>query len=154
MRTLLVPAFIALFATHSNAQGLGYVIAGPAGRLEGVNDPITVHAAAGGEFVAADRVGVGGELGFFYRFITGSANATLHLGRVRSGNTTPFVTAGYSSLWRVDGETAFRAFSVGAGVDIWPAENAGFRVELRDHLRRDNRGTTHYWSARAGMVFR
>ena len=155
MRTLLIPIFFSSLAATAEAQVLGYAIAGPAGTSEGTNTHTTFHAGAGVEVVISDRVGVGGELGFYYRYITPSANATLHLGRLRSsGKTTAFVAGGYSALWRVDGESAFRAFNVGAGFHVWLADQAGLRVEFRDHLRRDNRGMTQYWSIRAGVAFR
>jgi hypothetical protein len=154
MRTLLIPIFVSSLAGAAEAQVLGYVVAGPAVTSEGASTHTTLHAGAGVEVVTADRVGVGGELGLFYLFVAPSAHAALYLRPAGRGKTTPFVTGGYSALWRVDGESAFRAFNVGAGVHVWLAGHAGLRVELRDHLRRDHRGTTQYWSMRAGVVFR
>jgi hypothetical protein len=37
---------------------------------------------------------------------------------------------------------------------VWPGDHAGIRLEVRDHLRPDDRGTTHYWSFRAGIAIR
>ena len=33
-------------------------------------------------------------------------------------------------------------------------QGGGLRVEFRDHVRPDSRGTVHYWSLRAGIAFR
>ena len=64
------------------------------------------------------------------------------------------MTAGYSRLGIGDGEGAFSAFNVGAGLHYWPTDHVGFRMEVRDHFRPDDRGTTQYWSVRAGIAFR
>jgi len=150
MRTLLALAFIALFATHSNAQVLAYVVGGPAG----ASGRTTIHAAAGTEVIAGEHASIGGELGLFDLFVVGSLNATLHLGRVSSGRMTPFVTGGYSALWRVDDEIAFRAFHVGAGAHFWLRDLTGLRLEFRNHIRPVDRGATQFWSLRAGVAFR
>jgi hypothetical protein len=159
MPILIAVLFVTLFATSSFAQGLGYAeggLAGVTGFFGWSAD--SFHVGGGGEVVAADRVGIGGEIGFFDRLIVGSANATVHLGGVSNAKFSPFVTAGYSRFGIGDGEGAFSAFNVGAGFHYWVADRVGFRMELRDHLRPDDRGTTQsmtqYWSFRAGIVFR
>jgi hypothetical protein len=137
------------------AQGLGYAVAGPATTMGFVtHSRTTVNVAAGGEVVAADRVGIGGEFGLFNRLIVGSANATVHLAGVSQSKVSPFVTGGYSRMGIGDGEGAFSAFNVGAGLHVWTGDRVGLRFELRDHLRPDDRGTTQYWSLRAGIAFR
>ena len=67
---------------------------------------------------------------------------------------SPFVTAGYSRLGIGDGEGAFSAFNAGAGFHYWATDHIGVRAEIRDHVRPDDRGTTQYWSLRAGIAFR
>ena len=134
-------------AGAAHAQGLGYAIAGPAGTSGFVNSNTTFHAAGGAEIVAADRAGVGGEFGFFNRLIVGSANGVVRFGPA-------FITGGYSRMGIGDGEGAFSAINFGGGAHFWSSGRAGLRVEFRDHLRRDDRGNTHYWSIRAGVSFR
>jgi hypothetical protein len=136
-----------LIAGASEAQVIGYGIAGPAGTSGFINTNTTFHAAGGAAIVAADRLGVGGEVGFFNRLIVGSANGVARLGNA-------FITGGYSRMGMGDGEGAFSAINFGGGVHVWMSDHAGLRVEFRDHLRRDDRGNTHYWSSRAGVAFR
>ena len=155
MRTLLALLFVTTFVTSASAQGLGYAEGGFAG-FSGFfgRASNSFHIGGGGELVVADRVGIGGEFGFFDRLIVGSANATVHLGGLRDVRVSPFVTGGYSRLGIGDGEGAFSAFNIGAGLHYWAADRIGFRVEFRDHFRPDDRGTTQYWSLRAGIAFR
>jgi len=160
MRKLLIVIFLTSLTsltspTRLYAQGLGYAEGGLAG-VSGFfrSSAGSIHAGGGAEVVVADRIGIGGELGFFNRLIVGSANATVHFGGVASARLSPFVTAGYSRLGIGDGEGAFSALNVGAGLHYWAADRVGFRVEFRDHFRPDDRGTTQYWSLRAGIVFR
>ena len=155
MRTLFAVCFVTLFAAHANAQVSGYVAAGPATTMGFVNHSrITFNAAGGAEAIFGDRAGVGGELGLFNRLVVGSANATIYLAGASGAGVSPFVTAGYSRLGIGDGEGAFSAFNAGAGLHFWPGDHVGIRLELRDHVRPDDRGTTHYWSARVGIAFR
>jgi hypothetical protein len=160
MRTLLTVIFLTSLTcltspTSLDAQGLGYAEGGLAG-VSGFagNRSDSFHAGAGGEVVAADRIGLGGELGFFNRLITGSANATVHLAGVKASRVSPFVTGGFTRMGIGDGEGAFSAFNVGAGLHVWTGDRVGLRFEFRDHVRPDDRGTTHYWSVRAGIAFR
>jgi hypothetical protein len=101
----------------------------------------------------ARHIAIGGEGGLFNRLITASANASLHAGDGRS-RVRPFVTAGYTRLGIGDGDGAFSAFNAGGGVNAWSGDRAGVRFELRDHVRPDDRGLTHYWAARLGIVFK
>jgi len=155
MRTLLALLFVTLFATYAGAQGLAYAeggLAGVAGFAESGSH--SFHVAAGGEAVAAGRVGVGGEIGLFSRLITVSGNATFHLAPFASQRAGAFVTGGYTRFGVGDGEGAFNAWNVGAGAHLWFTDHAGLRLEFRDHIRPGSRGTRQYWSARAGVVVR
>jgi hypothetical protein len=153
MRTLLITAFITVLAANAHAQGLGYAVAGPAGAVGFVNvSRITFHAAGGGEVFLGKYVSAGGEAGFFDRLITVSANGTLHA--AGEDRIVPFLTAGYTRLGVSDGEGGADAWNIGAGANAWFSRHAGLRFELRDHIRPDDRGTTHYWSFRAGIAFR
>jgi hypothetical protein len=95
---------------------------------------------------------VGGEGGLFDRLVTVSVYGAIHA----SGEEglVPFLTAGYTRLGVADGEGGANAWNIGAGADGWFSRHAGVRFELRDHIRQDRRGNTHYWSLRAGIAIR
>ena len=155
MRILAAFSFVVLFAATASAQGLGYAVAGPATTMGFVSHSrITFNAAGGGEAVFGDVVGIGGEADFFNRLIVASGSATVHLAGVSTAKFSPFITAGYSRLGIGDGEGAFSALNLGAGFHYWGTDHVGFRAEIRDHLRPDDRGATQYWSARVGIAFR
>ena len=146
--------FVTLFTTSANAQALGYGVAGPAWANGFVSfRSFTFNVAGGGEVFLGKYVTVGGEGGLFDRLITASVNGGVHV--VDAGDRmSPFLTAGYSRMGIGDGEGAINAWNIGAGADAWLGDHAGIRFELRDHIRPDHRGTTHYWAFRAGVVFR
>jgi hypothetical protein len=155
---LFVLAALTLVPSRAAAQALGYGVVGPAGYsgFFGTGGPL-IHAAGGAEVLAGGRAGVGGEFGLLAgsggAFLVSSANGVVHLGRRDRGRgASPFVTGGYSRL--SSGEGGFDAWNVGAGADIWAKERVGVRVEFRDHVRPDRRGAVHYWTVRAGVVFR
>lgn len=141
---------------RAEAQGLGYGVAGPAGVSGFFTSTRTLHAAGGGEVLAANRVGVGGELGVLGTtsiLLTGSLNGVAHLvPNRREHRVSPFVTAGWTRMG--SGEGSFDAWNAGGGVDLWTTERAGIRLEFRDHVRPDSRGTVHYWTVRGGIAFR
>jgi hypothetical protein len=115
------------------------------------------QASGGGELLLRGRAGVGAELGVF-----GTSSSLLYLispGVVyhfvpsRAGNrASPFVTGGRGMFGGSD--IIFGTWNVGAGVDIWPRDRVGLRLEVRDHIRPDSRGTVHYWTIRGGVAFR
>jgi hypothetical protein len=166
-RLAIVSTMVALAAViapsrPAHAQALGYGIAGPAGYsgFFGNSSSMALHAAGGGEFLVGGRVGAGGEFGLLVNpsgglFVT-SVNGVFHFVPSRPptarARVSPFVTAGYTRMTRGDG--AFDAWNAGAGADIWLKPRAGLRVEFRDHVRPDSRGEVHYWTFRAGVVFR
>jgi hypothetical protein len=164
-RLAIVSTMVALAGVIASrpaaAQALGYGIAGPAG-YSGFfgSSSLAVHAAGGGEVLAGGRVGAGGEFGLLAGtggglFVT-SANGVFHFvpGDRTSARTrvSPFVTAGYTRI--SSGEGAFDGWNAGAGADVWLKPRVGMRVEFRDHVRPDSRGTVHDWAVRAGIVFR
>ena len=110
--------------------------------------------------MARGRFGAAGEFGILAGpnsglFIT-SVNGVLHF--VPSVATpirtriSPFITGGYTRMF--SGEGGFDAWNIGAGADIWLKPRVGLRLDVRDHLRPDRRGDVHYWTFRAGVVFR
>lgn len=154
MRTLLITSFITLLAATADAQVQGYAIAGPADVTGFVSTRnVTFSAAGGAEVFLGKYVSVGGGGGFFERLITVSADAAIHA--AKEEGIVPFLSAGYTRIGIVDGEGGgFNAVNLGAGANGWIAKHAGIRFELRDYVRLDPRGTTNYWSLRAGFVFR
>jgi hypothetical protein len=144
-------------AGRVHAQALGYGIAGPAGfsGFFGSSDA-GFHAAGGAEVLVKGLAGVGGEIGVFGNSSSAlwlkSVNGVFHVPTGGARRFSPFVTGGYSHLSNGDG--SFDAWNVGAGVDLWTKDRVGVRVEFRDHVRSDRRGDVHYWSLRAGVVFR
>jgi hypothetical protein len=158
IRRVLVALALCALARAADAQALGYAIAGPAGYTGFFSSSAgLVHAAGGGELLAGGRLGAGGELGLLggsggVLFVT-SVNGVYHGYRITDARKVqPFLTGGYTRM--SSGEGSFNAWNVGGGVDIWPKKHVGIRVEYRDHIRPDDRGTVHYWAIRGGVVFR
>jgi hypothetical protein len=153
-------AFVALLtagARTADAQVLGYGVAGLGGVQGFYGSLATGHLAGGGELLAKGRGGVTGEIG-----LLGTGSGALHtlsfggVWRVVPVSTArrfaPYVTSGVGILG--DGDVIFAAWTVGGGVDVWARERVGVRLDLRDRIRTDSRGTVHYWTASAGVVFR
>lgn len=144
-----------LGARSVEAQGIGYGVAGLGGVSGFFLSRTTLHAAGGGELLFRDRAGVSGEFGFFGTgrpLLMGSANGVFHVVRAGGNAASPFVTAGWTRMG--NGDASFDAWNAGAGVDLWSKERLGLRIEFRDHVRPDFRGTVHYWTFRGGIAFR
>lgn len=153
---LLVVVLLGCTATEARAQAVGFVVAGPAGRSGFFGSAVdSLHVAGGADLVIRDRLGVGGDFGFFSRLLTASATATWHIaGRRATDRALPFLFGGYSLMGIGDGEGAFSTWVVGAGVDIDRGKRWAFRLEFRDHIRPDRRGTVQYWSVGGGLAVR
>ena len=157
-RTFLVFALALAAVRTTDAQGLGYGIAGPAG-FSGFfgSSASAVHAAGGGEVLVDGRTGIGAELGVLASsgsvLLVFSANGVFHVSTNQATRRlSPFVTGGYTNMRNSDG--SFGAWNVGAGADLWRKDRVGIRVEFRDHVRPDSRGAVQYWTVRGGVVFR
>lgn len=144
--------------TPSSAEyrGHGYAF-GAVGGATGSSDPL-FHVGAGGERLLYKGFGIGGELGYLWvgeRPDAGlgvlSADAQYHfLNASRSGKVVPFVTGGYSLLFR---SGALNGANFGGGVNYWFKERAGLRFEVRDHFLPQN-ADTHFIGFRVGITFR
>lgn len=77
-----------------------------------------------------------------------SVNGYYHPIRSREARIDPFVTMGYTVLFRSDTRNAF---NYGAGLNWWLKRNAALRVEFRDHTFGGPR--VHFWGIRAGVSF-
>ena len=160
-RPPLLPFILAIVLAGiriTEAQGLGYGIAGPSG-FSGFfgSSASSVHVAGGGEALVDERAGIGGEFGVLANsssaLLVLSANGVLHFStKAAKRRLSPFVTGGYTHMG--SGEGAFGAWNVGVGMDLWTKDRAGVRMEFRDHVRPDSRGAVQYWTIRAGIVFR
>ena len=156
MRILLLSTAIVLGGSQTTqAQGIVYGVAGGGGYGGWFGGGAGFHVAGGGEVLARGVVGAGGEYGIFGNtssvLSVMSFNGVVHLSTPGS-RTSPFLTSGYSRF--SSGEGAFHAWNIGVGADFWGNEHAGVRVEFRDHVRRDTRGTVHYFSIRAGIALK
>jgi hypothetical protein len=153
-KTAAIFICMALLPVLSAAQGRSfYVIAGPAGVSGWLRASNTVYAAGGGEF-GIGPVGIGGELGYWASGLgMGSVNGSVHpAGNASGQKVLPFLSAGYTVGFNF--ERTFNAANVGGGVNYWITNGLGLRLDFRDHIRPDQRGTLHYWSIRAGVLFR
>jgi hypothetical protein len=153
-RLTLVFAILLAYAPALHAQAIAYVVGGPAwysgffGSGSG-----SVHVAGGLEVLAKNLAGGSAEFGFYDRFVTISLNGVLHV-PAGEAPVRPFVTAGYTKMGIGDGEgDPFDEWNVGAGADVGRGRTA-LRLDVRDHIRPDDRGRVHYWSFRGGIVIR
>lgn len=142
-------------AAPVQAQALGYGLAGVSGHSGWFGSGLGWHAAGGGEVLARGVAGGAAELGVLGNESGGvwvaSFNVVGHLPAIGDG-TSAYFTGGYSRF--SNGEGSFNAINFGAGADFRSAGHIGTRMEFRDHLRRDFRGKVHYFSIRAGIVFK
>ena len=144
-----------LAASRADAQGLAYGIGGFGGYTGWFGGAGVYHVAGGGELLVRGIVGVGAEAGLLGNVGSAlkvlSVNGVAHLAG-SDDKASPYLTAGYSRFSSGDGN--FNAINFGVGVDFWTNRHAGVRLEFRDHLRRDSRGSVHYYSIRAGIALK
>ncbi len=162
MRKLLFVILLAVLLPFSAAaqnkdyRGQGYVFVAPGvfGR-----ELATLHIGGGGERLFYNWLGVGAEIGYLgfiedlgEGFGVLSPNVSYNFtNATRSGKFTPFVTTGYSLLFR--GGAAASAINFGGGMNWWFKERIGLRIEFRDHVIIDG-GTPHFMGVRIGLAFR
>ena len=163
MRWVVAAAVLLGLTGSAEAQGFGFGVAGVT-RTAGFFGQVSgAHAAAGGGFLIKGIAGPAAEFGAIANssslVVNVAANGVVHLVPSRRSNpVSPFLTAGVGML--SDGDSVFAGPSFGAGVDLWPADRFGFRLEVRDIIRTDFRNipglerTAHYWTVRGGIVFR
>ena len=172
MKQLLVCLFVVAFVPAGGAEpknsiygGQGYAQFGAGGCSMGVDRWISFGCGAvlqvvgGGEGFIYKGLAVGGEGG--YGWISGnlhdgagmfSVNTAYHFrGQDRSRVLVPFVTAGYSMLFR-DGHV--NGFNAGGGATWWPGAHFGLRFEGRiSHFGMGPLGANVYM-VRIGPSFR
>ena len=149
LTTLAMP----LWAQPSN----GYLFFAPGGVSCCGHTAMTLHAGVGGEWVIGKGVGAGAEVGAvgiresYGDSVVGvlSPNGYYHFVHGRDVKVDPFVTGGYTLMFRYG--TA-NLFNFGAGLNYWVKHSLGFRMEFRDHVTTPGTAV-HYWGVRLGLVF-
>ena len=158
--SLLVLTGITLGAAHGQSSN-GYFFAAPGGATCCGSTLTTVQLGGGGEFAFGKGVGAGAELSALdvrqSLFALGgntwtgvfSPNGYYHFVHDRSGRFDPFVTAGYTLLFR---SGTANLFNFGGGAMFWFSDHLGVRLEFRDHL--GGNPTVNYWGFRFGIALR
>lgn len=164
MNKLIVTTFILLaIPGYSLAQssgrpaGQGYVFFAPGGASNSGFTNSTIHVGGGGDIFVWKGLSAGAELGGIWptediASIIGvlSVNGSYHFYGSTPRKVVPFVTSGYTLLFR---EGADNAANVGGGVTWWFRDKAGLRLEFRDHIWSQRRSTVHLWQVRIGLSF-
>lgn len=162
---LLLEGFLA--GEAAGQSGSGYVTFG-GGSIS--NTYLTPNAAEsevalGGEIVAAQTVGFGGEAAYatsrndFVGFGLVSLDASLHLTRhAATGKLDPFISAGYTraiNLFSIENAAKIEhGANFGFGLNYWFTRNLGVRAEFRDWVFPVGSTTTNFWVIRGGIAFR
>jgi hypothetical protein len=159
-------ALILLSGSAACAQSSnGYAFFAPGGVTCCGHTAMTLHAGFGGEAVLGHGIGLGAEIGAlgtrqdFADSVAGafSPNGYYHFVHRRRAKVDPFVTAGYTVLFR-SGHLNF--FNFGGGFNYWGNGRLGLRLEVRDHVHSEwasqwfEGPTLHYWGVRVGLAFR
>jgi hypothetical protein len=157
LRVALVLACLAWPALAQRSNGYLVVAPGFVGSSGGTSDT-TLHFAIGGEAIIGRGFGAGAEVGYFTPardmgagIGIASVNGYYHFRHSRSVRTDPFVTGGYSLLFRTG---TLNTFNFGGGANIWLAKHAGIRAEFRDHVYPEGNSGVHYVDFRFGVSFR
>ncbi|MEJ2109548.1 MAG: outer membrane beta-barrel protein [Acidobacteriota bacterium] len=136
----------------NEAQGYAFV------GLGDTLDSTAVHFGGGGEVDFYKGLGFGIDLGYMAatRNLSGgigilSFDGRYAFRRFADSKLIPYVTGGYSFLFRTD--TA-NAVNFGGGVDYWFADKYGLKLEFRDHLITDCYSNCHAYQFRGGVSFR
>ena len=163
-RSILIVFSLLMIAAAGQAQetelprGLGYFFVAPGGSVPKGSG--TLHVGFGGEGRVYKGLGFGADIGGFLQssscscgLAMFSANGSYHFSSVvRDRKVFPFLTAGYTGVANsVGGENWF---NFGGGVDYWPRERVGLRVEFRDHVDPNHREPLHFLEARIGLIFK
>ena len=162
MRAPVIAAIVMLLllACHRSAvaqSGVsGYVIGGIGSTSEIGSRGRKMYAGGGAEIVSPLGLGAGADAGVFVGhsgvlIMLLSLDGVLQLRRASAG-AIPFLAAGFTAA--ATSEPSFTAWNVGAGVTFVRGPHTAWRLEVRDHVRTERWGTSHYWVVRAGIGFR
>lgn len=157
-------AFVSLFLLVAFAGVLsaqrsnGYVFFAPGGVTCCGYTDMSLQVGVGGEVGIAKGIGAGLEvaaIGPRQDFIdnamgTFSPNGYYHFIHGKESRLDPFVTAGYTLLFRTGHANLF---NFGGGTNYWFRNHLGVRLEFRDHVWSESGGTLHFWGFRFGFAF-
>ena len=154
---LLLPS-LAFAQVQNERRGWGYGYVAIGGAAPG-GSTVTFTYGGGGERLIYKGLGAGAELSNISpigAFDDGlglfSANASYHFdGRNSTRKIIPFVSGGYSVLFRVE-DLARNGLNVGGGIHYWASPHVALRFEFRDHAFPDN--NVHFYGLRIGVMFR
>ncbi|MCI0416982.1 hypothetical protein L0222_29795 [bacterium] len=114
---------------------------------------LTLNSGVGFEYLFYKGLGINSEISFLapledLTFGIGlfSVNGSYHFGE---GESTPFLTAGYSLIFR---EGYANLFNIGGGFQRRLKSGHALRLEFRDHIMQNYR-TFHFLSFRVGWTF-
>jgi hypothetical protein len=144
-----------------NAQSLnGRVFFAPGGVTSFGNTAMTLQASGGLEAILFKGIGAGADIGALTirQCIIDcgvgifSPNGYYHFVHRKGASLDPFVTAGYTRLFRAGHANLF---NFGGGVNFWFNRHLGLRLEARDHVwRRTYSSNAHYWGFPIGLAIR
>ena len=147
-----VPAFALGQDQNTTKQGYAFI---------GLGDSFgaaAIHFGGGGEFDLYKGFGLGLDFGYMAptRGLSAgvgiiSPNARYAFRRSTDSRLIPYVTAGYSLLFR---KSTANGFNFGGGADYWFSDKVGLKVEFRDHILTQCRDNCHASQVRAGFSFR
>jgi hypothetical protein len=147
--------FVIAAQTGKEYRGQGYGFVAPGSTSDGGS---TLHFGVGGEGLVYKGLGVGGEIGYLGAtrslnegFGVLSPDVSYHfLSASKSGKLVPFVTGGYSLLFR---SGVGHAVNFGGGVNYWFKDRVGLRLEFRDHVVAHS-DLGQFFGFRIGLAFR
>jgi hypothetical protein len=146
---------LAFAQTSNERRWYGNAFFAPGIVTDGVGVGATAHIGAGFDRFLHRGFGIGGEIGYVGAPTApglgaglASINGAYHFRR--AGKFVPFVTGGYSLLFR---SSSVNAMNLGSGFNYWFRERLGFRLELRDHVIPAERDV-HALGLRIGLTFR
>ncbi len=155
--SILAFAFFLVCPSASAQRSSGYFFLAPGGVSAGGSISATLHLGAGAEGILGKGFGIGAEIGAlgltqaWGDTVAGafSPNGYFHFARYRKSPLDPFVTGGYTLLFR-NGHA--NLFNFGGGVNYWFRSNLGLRLEFRDHVDSRSFGDVHWWGFRVGLA--
>ena len=136
----------------------GYVYAAPGGWTLNGGTSGRVQAGGGGEALIWHGFGAGAELAVngpstTLRSLLGvfSANGYWHFLRGKQARLDPFLTGGYTLIFRSEQHANLGNF--GGGVNYWRWTRVGLKFEFRDQVWNADL-VSHLWGVRFGLAFR
>jgi hypothetical protein len=139
------------------AASHGYAYVSPGAIVSGGGAASTIQFGGGGEFNLYKGLGIGLDLGYMNpieAMSSGvgvfSANGLYSFSRNGGTKLVPFITGGYSLLFRGD---VLNAVNFGGGLNYWFSDKAGLRFEFRDYVQPQH-WDAHFIQGRIGINIR